>query len=255
MAGTKEKQKDEDYLTYLYQHLPFNFCDRWCERCSLTDRCLIFQQAFNDRLKHIFQGEDPDDPTIIVADIKKTYGRLIENIKKDIRKQGLDLKKVRIKIIRTGFKQGSQLENFSLWRLGRDFSRRVHLLINSILSEEDDELQESPAGFRKEIEELNWYHIFFENKLYQSLAVRQVSKKEKEKTLKRLQKKETDVAAALSCRALKTCQRSLEEISRRCTGYSRWAGDLAIFARFVVEKIETEFPDSCKEKIIFHGKK
>lgn len=251
----KRKQKEGDYLTCLYRQMPFIFCDRWCERCSLTDRCQIFQQAFNDRLKHVFRGEDPDDPTVIFADIKKTYGRLIETIKKDIKDQGLDLKKVRIKIIRTGFEQGPRSEEFPLWRLGHGFVLRVRTLMDSILSEEDDELQESLAGLKKEIEELNWYHTFFENKLYQALIIQQSFKKEKDGIFKKFQKQETDVAAELSFQSLKVCQIILEGISRQCSGYSRWAEDLSIFARFVLEKIETEFPDSHKKKIIFHGKK
>lgn len=26
----------------------YNFCDRWCERCALTSRCLLYQMEQDD---------------------------------------------------------------------------------------------------------------------------------------------------------------------------------------------------------------
>lgn len=55
------------------EHIPgiYNYCDRWCERCTMTSRCLVFarsgggsvrehgaraaNQAFWDRLREMFQ--------------------------------------------------------------------------------------------------------------------------------------------------------------------------------------------------------
>ncbi|MDD4995916.1 MAG: hypothetical protein PHW15_00355 [Patescibacteria group bacterium] len=252
MAEIKKKQKEKQTVNF-YQQMPFNFCDRWCERCSLTDNCQIFKQAFNDRLKHIFQGEDPDDPAVVFSDIKKTFSRLIKTIKDDIKKQGIDSKKVKIKIIKTGLNQNPQPESFILWRTAHRLVLQISNLLNNVFSEENEEFQEISRQFKNEFEELNWYYVFFEGKLYQALAVEWSFKKEKNKILKKFYKQEIDTAAELSFRALKSCQKILEKISPHLPGYISWSKDLSISAGLILEKIETKFPNCHQKKIIFHS--
>lgn len=252
MAEIKKKQK-QGQLIHFYQQMPFNFCDRWCERCSLTDNCQIFKQAFNDRLKHIFQGEDPDHPAVVFADIKKTLGRLIKTIKDDIEKQGLDSRKVKVKIIKTGLAQSPRPETFPLWRTSHNFVFKIDNLLKAIFSGEE-ESQEIFRQFKDEIEELSWYYVFFEGKLYQALAAEWSFRKEKDEILRKFQKQEMDIAAELSFQALRSCRKILEEVSRRCPGYMCWTKNLSISAGLILEKIETKFPVCHQKKVIFHGR-
>jgi len=254
MAKTDKKQKRQDQLTNnFYSQTPFNFCDRWCERCNLVDQCQVFQHAFSHHLEHMARGENPNDPEIILADIKKTFHYLVGTIKKDIEKQGLDSRKIKIKLINTGLNQGPSPESFVLWRLGHNFMLQNRDLLQNIFSEEDEEAREIFIKHKKRIEELNWYHVFFENKLYQALAIQKDLKKEKSKTFKQIQKQEMNISAKLCFHALQSCQIALEELSQDCPGYMKWTRDLSILGRSILEKIETEFPDCHQKKIIFHG--
>lgn len=253
MAEIRKKQEEQPVR--LYQQMPFNSCDRWCARCSLTDSCQIFKQIFNDHLKHIFQGEDPDHPAVVLADIKETFSRIVKAIRNDIEKQGLDSRKVKIKIIKTGLTQSPRPEIFPLWRAGHNFVMKIDGLLNAVFSsEEEGEMQEFLRQCRNEMEELGWYYVFFEGKLYQALAMEWAYRGEKDEILRKFQKQEMDIAAELSFRALRSCRIILEDISGRCPGYMRWTRDLSISASLILEKIETKFPSCHQKRIIFHSR-
>lgn len=245
MAQTSKKK--------IYSKNPFNFCDRWCERCHLQDQCQIFQYAFSNHLEHIIRGEDSNDPAIIMADMKKTFNHLLKVIKKDFEKYGVDSQRLKIKIIKPGFNQWSMPGNFVLCRMGHKFTFQVRSLLRNIFSEQDEESQEIFTKLKKRVEELNWYHTFFEAKLYQALSIQKTFKNEKNKIFKQIQKQEMNVSAKLCLCALKSCQIALEEFSQNCPGYMQWSKDLSILGRSILEKIETAFPDCEQKKIIFHG--
>lgn len=253
MAQTRKKQRKQGLAKDFYQQTPFHFCDRWCERCHLLDQCQIFQHAFAHRLEHIVRGENPDNPAVILADMRKTFHYLVKAIKKDIEKHGLDSRKLKVKLVNAGLEPGPRPESFALWRLGHGFMLQTHSLLENISSEPDDELQEVFTKMKKKIEELNWYHTFFEAKLYQALAIQQALKKEKAKIFKQIQKQEMDISAKLCFQALQACQNALQEFSRNCPGYMQWARDLGILAKSILEKVETRFPDCHQKRIIFHG--
>jgi hypothetical protein len=46
-------------------HIPgiYNYCDRWCERCQLTSRCLNYEInvcAYEDDVRELVTGRGPD---------------------------------------------------------------------------------------------------------------------------------------------------------------------------------------------------
>ncbi len=250
MAEIKGKQEKQSIR--FYQQIPFNSCDRWCARCSLTDSCQIFRQMFNDRLRHLFLGEDPDHPVAILADVKKAFSRIVKAIRDDVEKQGTDSRKIKIKIMKIGLTQSPRPGIFPLWRMGHGLVLKINVLLSSIFSEE--EISEFLRRYKDGIEELTWYCVFFEGKLYQALAAEWSYNKEKDEVLRKFQKQEMDIAAELSFRALKSCRNILREISVHCPGYMRWSGDLSIFAGLILEKIETKFPACHQNRVIFHGR-
>jgi len=74
------------------RHIPgiYNYCDRWCERCTFTSRCLTYAMEQEDPLK--------DDPEANDIRNKKFWDRIGENfrmtmemIREDAEKLGIDL--------------------------------------------------------------------------------------------------------------------------------------------------------------------
>ncbi|MDP3149665.1 MAG: hypothetical protein Q8N83_11115 [Ignavibacteria bacterium] len=66
----------------------FNYCDRWCERCVYSNRCLVFQKESEQKIKHILKDEDPDDPTIFAQDIADNFREALETLNKMM--EGMD---------------------------------------------------------------------------------------------------------------------------------------------------------------------
>lgn len=51
----------------------YNYCDRWCEKCAYTNRCLLFKKEAERNIKHILNDEDPNDPEVFSKDIADSF--------------------------------------------------------------------------------------------------------------------------------------------------------------------------------------
>lgn len=60
----------------------YNYCDRWCEKCAYTTRCLLFKQEAEREIKHILQDEDKNDPDILAKDLAEDFKEAFDHIKK-----------------------------------------------------------------------------------------------------------------------------------------------------------------------------
>src|SRR3989338_3053790 len=73
---------------------PYNFCDRWCERCDKTQRCKAYQDDFNTRLKHISDGKNPDDCNVALEDVKASFEKSLKMLKKWAEEKDIDISKI-----------------------------------------------------------------------------------------------------------------------------------------------------------------
>lgn len=50
-------------LNFMHENISgiYNYCDRWCERCSYTNKCLLFKQEAEREIKHILKDENESD--------------------------------------------------------------------------------------------------------------------------------------------------------------------------------------------------
>jgi hypothetical protein len=72
----------------------YNYCDRWCERCSMTEHCLLFYQDSIRRSKHLQKGEDPNDINIVIDDVEENIRDTLQMLQKGAAEMGIDLDKV-----------------------------------------------------------------------------------------------------------------------------------------------------------------
>ncbi len=74
---------------------PYNYCDRWCERCVIDKtRCEVYQRETNDRLHHEIDGVDPDDTDVVIADVNKNFDEALLLLREKAKELGVDLDKV-----------------------------------------------------------------------------------------------------------------------------------------------------------------
>lgn len=70
---------DKDFIPGIY-----NYCDRWCERCDLTNRCRLFY----DEQKQLQDSEGKDNFTEIIS---KNLEKSVELLHKMAEEKGIDL--------------------------------------------------------------------------------------------------------------------------------------------------------------------
>jgi hypothetical protein len=70
----------------------YNYCDRWCERCPFTKRCMLFaqEQEFAAMEPEAVQSRDPADPKFWTA-ITERFAAVRKMIEDDCRERGIDL--------------------------------------------------------------------------------------------------------------------------------------------------------------------
>jgi hypothetical protein len=69
----------------------YNYCDRWCERCRLSDRCYLYHQEQEMMERHLLRGEDPDDPQVVLQDVGESFRKTIEMLQAMAEEMGVDL--------------------------------------------------------------------------------------------------------------------------------------------------------------------
>ena len=71
-------------LDHMHENISgiYNYCDRWCEKCSYTNRCLLFKREAERDIKHILNDEDPNDPEVFAKDIADSIMETYEFINK-----------------------------------------------------------------------------------------------------------------------------------------------------------------------------
>ena len=143
----------------------FNYCDRWCERCVYSNRCLVFQKESEQKIKHILKDEDPDDPTIFAQDIADNFREALETLNKMMEgmddkidlDEDADLDDDFEKIIEPN------MEMFDLHTKSNDFFRECSIFIKKIeshLSNRNDELMrenKEPKLLAEVVAVLSWY--------------------------------------------------------------------------------------------------
>jgi len=247
----KEIEKTKKKNSYLRN--PFNYCDHRCEKCSLIDQCEIYQKSFSQKLSHIIKNEDPDDPMIFFSDLEDNFKNIVKLIKKEIKKYGLDPQKMEIRVSPNSFYQDFNLKKYPLWEKSQEFKIELNSLLEDLFTQEDEEIKDIFLKKQETIEELDWYNNFFSEVLARALVIKKFSFKKNEDSLFKIQEKEMNISARLSYQSLERCQKILKNDFFEFLGYLNWIENLILKNRSILEEIETKFPDSYKEKTIFHG--
>lgn len=82
----KNLANNPDFIPGIY-----NYCDRWCERCSFTSRCMLF--AMEERRSDTPLAHDPDSEAFWDA-LGETLQATLEMLREMVEEQGIDLDSV-----------------------------------------------------------------------------------------------------------------------------------------------------------------
>lgn len=161
---------------------PYNFCDRWCERCVHEKQmhCKLYLDDLERRASCIAHGKDEDDPEITEAVMEAQYADIEEGFKDAEKKFGIDLDFPEIdesELDEEGFVELEDLppelqahikfvKNHPLPRTVEQYHKRCHTFLKENFYEENNIEPEIKYHFQT----VSWYHTLLPAKLQRALA-------------------------------------------------------------------------------------
>jgi len=240
---------------FFLEWLPFNFCDRFCERCEeFQDDCKIYQDDVNFKVKCQIEGKDSHDMKVIFEHVAETMTQTMKLVQEMIKKEG-------VKITKEDEKRADKFERaaaaavvknmlFKKCRLiSRKFARFFENFSYPLCNEQ------VLLYLYNEMQELCFYcHLIFV-KAARALHSRIEEKKDKDD----FSRPDPLVSAALGYYFLLVCKRSIEVILNLIGHGAIQAKQIVKIIKLAEEaksEFEKAFPGvtEFRDKIIFHGK-
>lgn len=156
-----------------FYRTPFNYCDRWCERCQLTEICRVFKDDQKARKKFIDQGKDPDSWECAFEQVKESLGETMKLLKKDALRLGIDLNKIKD----SEYQPPPKPQKFPLYNLVDKFSKRLENLLKEfeIVPIEADE-----KIILENVKVISHYRFLILAKIYRALTSRIEEEKDRD---------------------------------------------------------------------------
>jgi hypothetical protein len=160
-----------------FYHLPFNYCDRWCERCQLTDICRVFKDEQKSREKWIRKGKDPNSWEYVFETVKDNLEKTMRLIEKGAKKWGIDLND----LDDSDYQPPPEPQEFPLYNLVDKFSKKLGKLpkdLQVVPIEADEKL------ILESIEVISHYQPLIRAKIHRALTSKLEDEKEKDPELR-----------------------------------------------------------------------
>ncbi len=120
-----------------FYHMPFNYCDRWCEKCKLTDICRVFKDEEESKKRYLAQGKDPNSWECVFETVKNSFEKTRKLLEKDAKRFGIDLNN----LDEVPEDEEPPLEKFSTYELMKKYSKSLQKLLTElqVVTEDIDE--------------------------------------------------------------------------------------------------------------------
>lgn len=148
-----------------FYRTPFNYCDRWCERCQLTEICKVFQEEKKEKKKFIAQGRDPYSWECVFESMHNNFQKTMKLILKDAQKMGIDLSK----IDDSDYKEPPKPDEFPLYRLADKFSKKLATIFKDL---EAVPIESDVNLIKENIDVIAHYLHLVQAKVYRALTSR-----------------------------------------------------------------------------------
>lgn len=147
---------------------PYNFCDRWCERCSHERqmRCRLYLDEFEQKITCIAHGRDPDDPEITVEVIRRQYEELDKILEEYEEELDIDFDAVddpEFEKIKAHIKF---VENNPLPKTAEQYFKKADKFLKETFYKKENKWPELNYDFKTVV----WYHTLLSAKLQRALA-------------------------------------------------------------------------------------
>ena len=161
---------------------PYNFCDRWCERCSHEKqiRCTLYKDELERKMTCIAHGKDEDDPEITSAVIEAQYKEVDKKLSGGMGKFGIDLDNPDIDEDELNEEDAVDfedlppdiqkhirfVENNTLDATAEQYRKRTHVFLENTFYKNKDLIPKHNYDF----ETVSWYHTLLPAKIHRALC-------------------------------------------------------------------------------------
>lgn len=152
----KKLAENPDFIPGIY-----NYCDRWCERCPFTSRCMTFalsEEQFGD-----LEAVDINNAAFWER-LTETFEATLEMIKETAEEQGIDLDAIDTTAIEQEEKQiWETAENHEICHAAEAYGERVNQWFDSMSDSEGRiempyvETSEDETALKDAVEVIRWY--------------------------------------------------------------------------------------------------
>jgi hypothetical protein len=218
----------------------YNYCDRWCERCPLTSRCLNFsisEEKFSDPESHDVRNE------AFWNKLSSILGETLDLLRESAKKWGIELETLdTMDDIETIKANEVAAENHLLCRVARRYSEWVE----DWFSEKETLFFETAAAAREGVsleetlEVIRWYQYFVCAKLMR--AVR--GKVEEEEEGSDEFPSDSDGSAKIALIAIDRSIAAWAAIHQYITGSDEGVIDIIAFLDSLRQAVEKAFPNA-----------
>ncbi len=147
---------------------PYNFCDRWCERCAAErqNRCRLYLDEFEQKLTCIAYGKEPDDSEVTGEVMRQQYETVEENLEKFVEENGIEFKELGEEVQDLIKKQEEFIENNFLRKTAEAYHNKARKLLGEVF------YKKGTKDFlcNSEFEIVAWYHTLLPAKLHRALC-------------------------------------------------------------------------------------
>ncbi len=175
----KKLAEDPKFISGIY-----NYCDRWCERCPLTSRCMNFalsEEHFDD-----LQALDMNNK-VFWQKLSEMFQLTLEMVKETAKEQGIDLDSIDLQAVADEQESiRDAAENYECARVAKSYSQMVKDWFDSagdLFEEKADDLSlqvqlELPdsdpareaAGLKDAVDVIRWYQHFIYVKFLRAIG-------------------------------------------------------------------------------------
>lgn len=161
-----EKIREEN--TKFEKEAPYNFCDRWCERCSHEKQknCKVYQDEFEQKLTCIAYGREPDDLEITREVMEKQYKDLEKVFEGHEEELGIDFDEINDPEFEKIKEHIKFMENNPLQITAEQYLSKAHNFLEATFYK-NDSLEPSLVY---DFQTISWYHTLLPVKLNRALA-------------------------------------------------------------------------------------
>ncbi|MFQ6042463.1 MAG: hypothetical protein ACE5PV_16530, partial [Candidatus Poribacteria bacterium] len=143
----------------------YNYCDRWCERCNMTQQCFLYYQDSRREAEHRAKGEDPHDWDIVLQDLHESFQETLTMLRKHAEEEGIDLDAIDTEAVISELVDPSdhplhiKAHRYSM--NAHKFLEKLHDVINEEIDNINagDVLAENIEEIKECFEIISWYHL------------------------------------------------------------------------------------------------